>query len=99
MVVGGGGIISRLWHALSLQNDTVGETRRSKGVSVNEGECDHRLLLQLQLQVSVEGVHVLLRVLLASWIEQCGLSRHVTVESGFSCHVGEESLDLAVIQR
>ena len=99
MVVGGGGIISRLWHALSLQNDTVGETRRSKGVSVNEGECDHRLLLQLQLQVSVEGVHVLLRVLLASWIAQCGLSRHVTVESGFSCHVGEESLDLAAIQR
>ena len=79
MVVGGGGIISRLWHALSLQNDTVGETRRSKGVSVDEGECDQLVLLQLQLQLSVEGVHVLLRVLLASWIEECGLSCRVTV--------------------
>ena len=78
-------------HALSLQNDTVGETRRSKGVSVDEGECDQLLLLKLQLQVSVEGVHVLLRVLLASWIEQCGLSCHVTVWLA-----GQESLDLAV---
>ena len=71
---GEGGGISPDWYPLSPENGMIRQATRSEGRPWKEGEDVWLLVFQLQLQFSVEFLHVLDRVFGASCRIQVGVS-------------------------